>query len=382
MPRTLRIRRLPLLALVVLLVVGLAAPAGSESLSAQRRRRDAARAQRAKIAAKLNALKATDAQLEAAVRTLNTQVRAQQAKADAARRSVAAALAAVARAEARLAATEREMAQMRSAVVNRAVSAYVRPQSDTFSELVTSRDLNEATRRTSLLAQVTNRDRDVIDQLRAKKQDYEEEKVLAAKARDVANSRKAAVDRRLAEVRRARDEKARLEAALDQRIRAFQAQADQAARHEGSLASLIRSREAAGRASRGDIDTGRVVSGVGLIWPVGGSVTSEYGYRWGRLHAGIDIANRTGTPIRAAKSGEVIFAGTMSGYGNVVVINHGGGFSTLYAHQSRLATNDGASVERGQLIGYVGSTGHSTGPHLHFETRVDGSAQNPRRYLP
>ncbi|MDP8993007.1 MAG: M23 family metallopeptidase, partial [Actinomycetota bacterium] len=124
------------------------------------------------------------------------------------------------------------------------------------------------------------------------------------------------------------------------------------------------------------------VSGMGLSWPLRGPVTSPFGSRWGRLHAGIDISGGTGTPIRAAKAGIVIFAGTMSGYGNVVIINHGGGFSTLYAHQSRLGTNDGASVGQGQVIGFVGSTGHSTGPHLHFETRVGGSPQNPMRYLP
>ncbi|MGH9282696.1 MAG: M23 family metallopeptidase, partial [Acidimicrobiales bacterium] len=124
------------------------------------------------------------------------------------------------------------------------------------------------------------------------------------------------------------------------------------------------------------------VSGAGLVWPVRGTVTSPFGMRWGRLHAGIDISARTGVPIRAAKAGEVIFAGSMSGYGNCVIVNHGGGLTTLYAHQSRLATSEGANVGQGEVVGYVGSTGHSTGPHLHFETRVSGSPQNPRRFLP
>ena len=118
-----------------------------------------------------------------------------------------------------------------------------------------------------------------------------------------------------------------------------------------------------------------------LIWPVRGPVTSGFGMRWGRMHQGIDISAGNGTPIHAAKAGTVTFAGTMSGYGNVVVITHSGGLSTLYAHQSRLAVSGGA-VSQGQVIGYVGSTGHSTGPHLHFETRVGGTPQNPMRYLP
>ena len=117
------------------------------------------------------------------------------------------------------------------------------------------------------------------------------------------------------------------------------------------------------------------------MWPARGTVTSEYGSRWGRLHAGIDIAGPTGTPIWAAKAGSVVVAGTQSGYGNTVVIDHGGDMTTLYAHQSRLAVSSGQSVSQGQVIGYIGSTGRSTGPHLHFETRYGGSPRNPRGCL-
>jgi murein DD-endopeptidase MepM/ murein hydrolase activator NlpD len=114
---------------------------------------------------------------------------------------------------------------------------------------------------------------------------------------------------------------------------------------------------------------------------VNGRVSSEYGYRWGRLHAGIDIAAPTGTPIHAAAPGTVIFAGQQRGYGNVVIIDHGGSFTTVYAHQSRMAVHKGTTLSRGGLVGYVGSTGHSTGPHVHFETRYSGSPRNPRSCL-
>lgn len=123
-------------------------------------------------------------------------------------------------------------------------------------------------------------------------------------------------------------------------------------------------------------------AGGGLSWPVHGSFTSPYGQRWGRLHAGVDVAAPTGTPIVAAAAGIVSFAGTMGGYGNVVMVEHPRGMTTLYAHQSRLAVVVGQAVSRGQLVGYVGSTGHSTGPHLHFETRVGGVALDPMRFLP
>lgn len=122
-------------------------------------------------------------------------------------------------------------------------------------------------------------------------------------------------------------------------------------------------------------------SAAGFVWPTSGTVTSGFGPRWGRIHQGLDIAAPTGTPITAAASGTVIVAGSQGGYGNLVVIDHGGGLATAYAHQSRLAVQEGDSVTQGGLVGYVGSTGHSTGPHLHFEVRVNGAARDPVPYL-
>jgi len=119
----------------------------------------------------------------------------------------------------------------------------------------------------------------------------------------------------------------------------------------------------------------------GMIWPVNGPVVSPFGMRWGRLHAGVDIAVPAGTPIRAAKSGRVILLGWTGGYGNYTCVGHGGGISTCYAHQSRYGTSMGASVSQGQVIGYVGCTGHCFGDHLHFEVRVGGAPVNPMGYL-
>ncbi|MDQ3648112.1 MAG: peptidoglycan DD-metalloendopeptidase family protein [Actinomycetota bacterium] len=118
-----------------------------------------------------------------------------------------------------------------------------------------------------------------------------------------------------------------------------------------------------------------------FIIPTNGSFTSPFGMRWGRLHAGVDIAAPIGTPIRAADSGRVAIAGATGGYGNYTCIQHGGNLSTCYAHQSRIGVSVGASVRQGQVIGAVGNTGNSTGPHLHFEVRVGGSPVNPMGYL-
>jgi murein DD-endopeptidase MepM/ murein hydrolase activator NlpD len=124
-----------------------------------------------------------------------------------------------------------------------------------------------------------------------------------------------------------------------------------------------------------------------LAWPINGRVSSPYGYRihpilgTRRLHTGIDIDGGTGTPIRAAGAGTVILAGAWGGYGNAVVIDHGGGLTTVYAHQSRIAVSRNGKVAKGDTIGYVGCTGYCTGPHLHFETRVNGTPVDPMRYL-
>jgi murein DD-endopeptidase MepM/ murein hydrolase activator NlpD len=119
----------------------------------------------------------------------------------------------------------------------------------------------------------------------------------------------------------------------------------------------------------------------GWIWPVNGTLSSPFGYRWGRMHEGIDISVPEGTPIRAAKPGRVILAASTGGYGNYTCVDHGGGLSSCYAHQSSYAVSPGDQVAQGDVIGYSGNTGSSTGPHLHFEIRVNGSAVDPLGYL-
>jgi murein DD-endopeptidase MepM/ murein hydrolase activator NlpD len=120
----------------------------------------------------------------------------------------------------------------------------------------------------------------------------------------------------------------------------------------------------------------------GFAWPISGAVTSGYGERWGGMHQGIDIDCVTGAPIRASKAGTVISATYDGGYGYHVVIDHGGGFASLYAHNSALYVGGGESVAQGEVISACGSTGQSTGDHLHFEIRVNGQPQDPLAYLP
>jgi murein DD-endopeptidase MepM/ murein hydrolase activator NlpD len=128
-----------------------------------------------------------------------------------------------------------------------------------------------------------------------------------------------------------------------------------------------------------------------FIWPVTGTITSNFGYRFHPIHkrtirhTGLDIAGPNRAPIKAADGGQVIWAGWKGGYGKTVMINHGNrdgkNIVTLYGHLSGIAVSTGSTVSKGQVIGYEGSTGYATGPHLHFEVRVDGVPVNPLSYL-
>jgi murein DD-endopeptidase MepM/ murein hydrolase activator NlpD len=150
--------------------------------------------------------------------------------------------------------------------------------------------------------------------------------------------------------------------------------------HEAAGLQAASSRVSAQIQAAGSSSYDSTPSSSGLIWPVSGPVVSGFGMRWGRMHEGIDIAVGYGTPIHAAASGTVIFSGWMGGYGNFVIIDHGGGMATAYGHQSSIAVG-GGTVSQGQVIGYVGCTGHCFGPHLHFEVRINGSPVDPLGYL-
>jgi murein DD-endopeptidase MepM/ murein hydrolase activator NlpD len=147
-------------------------------------------------------------------------------------------------------------------------------------------------------------------------------------------------------------------------------------------AKIAQAEKEAGSVSSGASSSSEPVASSGFIWPVSGPITSPFGMRWGTLHPGIDIGVPSGTPVHAAAAGTVIWCGWMSGYGNLVMIDHHNGLVTLYGHNTSVAVSCNENVAQGQVVSYSGCTGFCTGPHVHFEVRVHGTPVDPLGYLP
>jgi len=286
----------------------------------------------------------------------------------------------------RLAVLRRQHAAALRRLDARLVGLYKTDQPDTLTMLFTSKSVADILDVVDYAHRIAEQDRRIADEVGMAKTRVRTQLAATRRTRARHVQELSALALRVSEARALRDSLAAsrdaLEgargrqqeslAALTRQQRAELAEIDALRQVSAALAAKI-----AAQASRG---TG-APSAAGLVWPVSGSVTSGYGTRWGRMHEGIDIAAPSGTPIAAAAAGTVIYAGWMGGYGNLVVLDHGNGLATAYGHQSSIAVANGQTVAQGQVVGYVGSTGHSTGPHLHFEVRVNGAPVDPLGYL-
>ncbi len=347
--------------------------------------------QRQQVQQQLDAATASDAALQAAVDRLNAAVASQQSTLAAVRQAEAAAKTEADTAARRLAETQGRSDAAKQLLSQRAVEAYVQPSRTTgFIAMTQSRTLDDAVRRQTLVDLIQGQTVDAIDAMRAAKEDQAAAQVQLAKAQQVASQRSKAEATGLADLVSSQNAARKAEGDNQARIASLAAESRQLAGEDAAIRGLIEAQAPRPPVAGASPSASASVSGSasvkpsasGFIWPISGPVTSEFGPRSRDNHPGIDIAAAAGTAIAASKSGTVIYAQfNDGGYGNLVVIDHGGGFATAYGHQSRLAVSVGQSVSQGQTIGYEGSTGASTGPHLHFEIRLNGTVQNPRRYL-
>ncbi|MGI8517963.1 MAG: peptidoglycan DD-metalloendopeptidase family protein [Acidimicrobiia bacterium] len=276
--------------------------------------------------------------------------------------------------------------RLEETAINLYMAASAVPGADLFSQATVA----DAAAALAYSSAVFDQDTDVftVFELLQREEERQRDQIVAKKAQTEA------------ELKRLEEEKANLETQRDAAATALAVAQTEAANVQALLDSIRRDIASAEEHKDGleadavalELEIARLSSGEGtapsgLSWPVNGAVTSPFGYRVHpilgvrKLHTGIDITAASGAPIAASAAGAVILAQTYGGYGRAVVIDHGGGLTTLYAHQSQIAVSVGQIVGRGALVGYVGCSGSCTGPHLHYEVRVDGVPVDPLSYL-
>ncbi len=294
------------------------------------------------------------------------------------------------RAEVRL--TEQELGEMMHILENRLVDIYKYGGVAEFNLLLSSTTAHEAMETSFLLNRIALQDQAMITSMLEKKdrllqaasQMEQQQKDLAVNTSHLSKERKTFRQ----EINKSNDflGKVRQERSLhEQAVRELQQ--SQKEIQQTVTALMRKKRDEESRNKGRSAQYTYLPSGGQLSWPVQGQITSTFGmrvhpvFKTKMMHTGMDIRAPRGTPVRAAGPGEVLFAGWLRGYGQVIIIDHGNNLSSVYAHLSSMSVREGAAVKKGQTIGAVGSTGTATGAHLHFEVRVGGDARDPMRYL-
>jgi murein DD-endopeptidase MepM/ murein hydrolase activator NlpD len=381
-------------ALVALLVAAPAAPA--EELQSKLEDKEA---RLSDVEERQGVLTTTISGYRDRIERLTAEVAALRTEEDAVRTRLAAKQAELDSAVAELDVAKKHLAVVRArlhralvALRERLVAMYETGTPDVLSLILQSDGYDELATRTEYLERIHGMDeavvgrvrdlrnqvRNTVARLRSAKNRIESARDAIAAEKDALVSARQAVQGRQAKLVATREQREEALAKIDSTAEELH---DDVASLQGEIAAQL-----AGYGSA-PLPAGPIVpgsSGSGLIWPVNGAVVSGFGMRWGRMHEGIDIAVPAGTPIRAAASGTVILLegeAESGGYGNFTCLDHGGGLQTCYAHQSAFAVGSGQSVDQGEVIGYVGCTGHCYGDHLHFEVRVNGAPTDPLGYL-
>ena len=348
------------------------------------------------------------AQAEAVIGSVNDRLYAIQQQLEAAQRDYQAVANELKATEEKIAATQAELEKtqarlkVREGVFTKRVrDIYMHGQLSYLDVVLGAKDFSDFSNRLELLRRIIDADITLISDIRKEraaietaKQELETQRARQAQLRDQAAAKRDEIESRRKEQQailyQAQNDKAVAEQAYNEYQQSSQAIAEmlrQRAADRAAQAAAAAAQASSGGGG-GSSDSYQPVSGSGaMIWPVNGVVTSPYGYRTHPIfgttiyHSGMDIGVDYGTPVHAADGGVVVEAGWISGYGYAVIIDHGNGLSTLYGHNQELAVSEGQAVSQGQVIAYAGSTGNSTGPHVHFEVRANGDPVDPSAYL-
>mgnify|MGYP003588824586 CR=1 FL=1 len=258
---------------------------------------------------------------------------------------------------------------------------YINGQINYLDVLLGAKDFNDFAGRMFLLQKIIAGDLDLVETVRREANEIQSRQNLLTRQMAEIKKDKADLDKKRGEAEQVKEERAQLLYKAEEEKRQKDADYDRLNAISENIKNMLQNMErSSSMPSQGG--TGK------FIWPCTGPITSYAGWRthpvFGttRYHSGMDIAVDTGTPIKAADSGTVVYSGWMGGYGYAVMIDHGGGLVTIYGHNSELNCSEGQAVSQGQVISYAGSTGWSTGPHCHFEVRLHGEVVDPLNYLP
>ena len=288
---------------------------------------------------------------------------------------------------------QNDLENTKQTFMTRLRAMYVSGDNSMLNVLLSANDFGDFLYRDQLLSSVTDHDNAIMEQLKADIKAVEELETQANEEKQEIQSIKSEVDAKRAElgdrmkemnavISDLEGQKSGLEDQLDE----YAAAIDEFEAKIQAEAAAVAKKNSSSASQSPSYSGGATPNAGGWVWPCPGFyyISSYVGPRWGRTHNGLDIAGGSiyGKPIVAARAGTVIDAGWNSGgYGNYVMINHGDGFITIYGHMSSVAASNGQSVSAGQVIGYVGNSGRSTGPHLHFEVRLNGSVEDPLDYV-
>lgn len=285
----------------------------------------------------------------------------------------------------------KRIAEIEELLKHRLISIYKYGGVAEFNLLLSSQGAEDALANSYLLGKLAEQDQKLINELRIEKKKLNDtqEQLKAQKASLESHGKE--LKQQTSELKGAANERNAILARVRKDKDLYMAQQNELLRASKALQATVKKLLAEKRKLAAQKHPGKPQTvyyrGGRLAWPVQGTITSTFGTRIHPIfktkitHTGLDISAPKGTPVKAADTGEVLFTGWLSGYGHVVILDHGGNLTTVYAHLSKIECTEGAKVNRGGLIGRVGSTGVATGNHLHFETRVNGDAVNPMRYL-
>ena len=348
------------------------------------------KAQEGVLTSQLSAVVAELEDAQAAVESAEASVSTLEAELASARARLDELTVLLARQTKRLERLQIEYAKAVAILEARVRAAYIDEPPDALAFLVSATSFDEIIDSVELLSRIGAQDRRIARQVEKARVAAAAERKATIGTRRLQEATVSVIGSRTEEARAARDrlaedrdrlatvEELKTSALTDTREtrEEYLHEVEALAAQSAQLAARIQ----AAQQSAGSTGTGQP-SAAGFIWPCDGVVVSGFGLRWGRMHEGVDIGCAYGTPNRAAASGTVIYSGWHGGYGNLIVVDHGNGLSTAYAHASSLLVGIGQSVSQGDTVSLVGSTGNSSGPHLHFEVRVNGQAVDPLFYL-